>query len=114
MSLIKYDIGVRVQALTLYDYGAKPSEILDQTGISESSLKHWKRVSRERGFNLVASSYIIAQYVADAPRSGRPTIIRDEAQRKIIKVLEKKDTTCQYSIAELIAKSRVKASTSIV
>ena len=114
MSPINYDVGVRVQALTLYEYGVTPSEIFDWIGVTESSIKRWKRVSRERGFNPVVSSHILAQYIVDAPRSGRPTVLQDEAQKKIIKLLEKNDTTRQYSVAELTAKSGVKASASTV
>ena len=39
MSPINYDVGVRVQALTLYEYGVSAEEIDKWIGVSESSLK---------------------------------------------------------------------------
>ena len=109
MSPTNYDIGVRVQALTLSNYRVKPKEIFNWIKVSESSLKRWKRIAKERGFNPLVSSHILAQYVADAPRTGRPTILQETAQKAILKLLKKNSTTRQYSCAELQSKARVNA-----
>ena len=102
MSLINYDIGVRVQALSLFEYSVSAKEIEKWTGVSVSSLKRWKRVLRQRGFDPQVSSHILAQYVTDAPQSGRPSVLHNEAQKTIIKLLEKNSSIRQYSAAELV------------
>jgi len=114
MSPINYDIGVRVQALSLFEYGVSAKEIEKWMGVSISSLKRWKRVSRQRGFDPQVSSHILAQYVTDVPRSGRPSALHDEAQKTIIKLLEKNSSTRQYSTAELAHKSGTSVSPNTV
>jgi len=75
MSPINYDVGVRVQALTLYEYGVSAPNIFNWIGVSESSLKRWKRLARTRGFDPLISSHILSQYLVDTPRSGRPSAL---------------------------------------
>ena len=96
-----WDIGIRIQCLTLLYYGVQIEQISQWFGPSKFSIYRWNRVAKERGFNPEVSSQILAQYVTDAPRTGRPTVLTEQVQKAILKILTKNSTTRQYSLEEI-------------
>jgi hypothetical protein len=71
-----------VQALTLVEYGrSHPKAHIngtiasEQSGISKQSVSNLRSIARERGYDPAVSTEIKAEYVADAPKSGRPPTI---------------------------------------
>ena len=111
MSTIYHDIGIRIQCLTLIFYGVPMDQVVSWTGVSRSGIYCYIRVSKERGFNPSVSSHILAQYVTDKPRSGRPTVVTDAIRTKIEATITKNSTTRQYSLKEIAEKCGVSAAT---
>lgn len=96
-----WDIGIRIQCLTLLNFGVHIDHIAAWLGPDKSTIYRWNRVAKERGFDPKQSAWILAQYVTDAKRSGRPTVLTDQVQETILKIITKNSTTRQYSLAEI-------------
>ena len=101
MSKTVWDVGIRVQCLTLLQFGVCLDDVIDWLGPSRSSILRWLRIAKERGYDPEQSSWILAQYVADAPRSGRPTVLTEAVQKLILQTISKNSTTRQYSLVEI-------------
>ena len=69
--------------------------------LKKSTIYRWQRIATERGFDPTQSAWILAQYVTDAQRTGRPTVLTDQVQKIIPEIITKNSTTRQYSLAEI-------------
>ena len=84
-----WDIGIRVQCLTLLQYKVYVDDVVEWLGLSRSSILRWLCIAKERGFDAELTSWILAQYVTDASRSGRPTVLTDAVQKLILQTISK-------------------------
>ena len=96
-----WDIGIRIQCLTLLEFGVYLDDVVDYLSPSKSIILCWLRIAKERGYDPEESSCILARYVTDASRSGRPTVLTDTVQKHILKIISKNSTTHQYSLEEI-------------
>ena len=91
------NIGQRIQALALVEYGrAHPESKLNGkiasvvSGISRQRISALRNIARQRGYDPAVSTAIKAEYVTDAPRSGRPPTIAPggDLEHEILNKLE--------------------------
>lgn len=68
----KHNVGTRVQALALVEYGIPVDKVTAWTGLSRSTIYELKAKAKERGYNPQIDKTLKIEYVVDAPRSGRP------------------------------------------
>jgi transposase len=99
------DIGARVQALTLFEVKCPIPEITAISGVSKTSIYRIKQTALERGYNPEVCRTILASFVEDAPKSGRPCKATPDVEDLIIQTISKNSTTREYSqqIANSIA-----------
>ena len=79
-------------------------------GPTKATIYRWQRVAKERGFDPKQSAWILAQYVTDKARSERPTVLTDQVQEAILKIITKNSTTRQYSLAQIAKLAKVSPS----
>lgn len=96
-----WDIGIRVQCLTLLAFGTYIDDVVEQLGLSRSTILRWLRISKERGYDIEPTGWILARYITDASRSGRPIVLTDAVQKLILQAISKNSTTRQYSLEEI-------------
>ena len=100
------DIGTRVQALTLLEIGMPVSEIIKITKVSKPSIHRLRKTALERRYAPEVCKVILAAYVEDAPKSGRPVKAIEAVEELVISTVSKNSTTCKLScqrIADSIA-----------
>jgi hypothetical protein len=68
-------------------------DIVKYLGPDKSTIYRWKRIEKERGFDPVVSSHIPVQYLIDAPRSRRPTLLTELVRMAIKQTITKNLTT---------------------
>jgi hypothetical protein len=78
------DVGIRVQCLVLLEYGVPIDMVSFITKVHKSSIYRFRRVAIQRGYDPEKSKQILLSYVADAPKSGRPTVCTQEVVEKVI------------------------------
>ena len=78
-----YDLGERIQGLTLLIAGWKAADLAKIVTLSESRIYRIQRNANERGFRPENSLIILAEYVKDKPRSGRPIKATPEIEEEI-------------------------------
>ena len=71
---VNYDVGQRIQALALAEYGVDPKVAAEAAGIKGGALavRRLQQKARKRGYDPAVSKVFKVEYVIDAPRSGRP------------------------------------------
>ena len=82
-----HDVGERIQALTLLEFGWKPSEIAKILPFSVRHIYRLRKLAIERGYNPAESRSILIQYVQDAPKAGRPLKATKEKEEEIEKTI---------------------------
>ena len=70
----------KVQALTLLEWGMPPRRVAEVTNFSARQLYRLQEMARKRGYDPSVSLVIKDEYLAVAPRSGRPRKIRPEQE----------------------------------
>src|SRR5271167_386355 len=65
----RHDVGTRLQALTLLEYGATVPYIVAVTGVSVSAIYRIRRTAVARGYDPSISKQILLKYIEDAPIS---------------------------------------------
>ena len=96
-----YTIADRVQALTLAEEGKPYAEISGITGISKSQITRLRKKARERGFDPSVSKQITMEHVQDAPRTGRPEVIDEEKEKKMLEIVQATDKSREMTVAEI-------------
>jgi hypothetical protein len=98
-----HELAVRIQALTLLFFTQMSKALICRlTGISERSLTRLRESAIKRGFNPDHDSRILAEYVEDAPRSGRPKQISAE-QEQLVLDLVTRDIAGRQKSSEYLA-----------
>ncbi|KAI1422493.1 hypothetical protein F5Y12DRAFT_619145 [Xylaria sp. FL1777] len=97
MTTPKYDIATRAQALSLHSEGCSRAYIVKKTGYTPGGLTGLIARAKKRGYTP-GKGPIRAEYVEDAPRSGRPPTKKES----IIKALEA-DPTLRGASTQTIA-----------
>lgn len=70
----------KVQALTLLGCGMPPQRVAEVTNFSARQLYRLQEMARKRGYDPSVSLVIKDEYLAVAPRSGRPRKIRSQQE----------------------------------
>ncbi|KAA6407797.1 MAG: hypothetical protein FRX48_08148 [Lasallia pustulata] len=78
-----HDVGTRIQALALVEYGVPTKVAAELTGLSIRSINRLKKTAQERGYDPEKSKVLLKEYVADAPRSGRPKTSTFEKKKAV-------------------------------
>ena len=86
-----HDDGIRLQALTMAEYGVPVAEITTITGVTKSTIYRLKKKARDRGYNPEISRALKLEYVTDNPHLGRPKQITAGKEALIVDALEKSD-----------------------
>ena len=58
-----HDVGVRVQALSLFEFGVPIAQIMDLTNVSKSTLYDLRKNAIARGYDSSTSKKILLKYV---------------------------------------------------
>lgn len=74
----------KVQALTLLEWGMPPRRVAEVTNFSARQLCRLREMARKRGYDPSVSLVIKDEYLAVAPRSGRPKKIRPEKEGTLL------------------------------
>ena len=101
LKLKNYSVADRVQALTLAEEGKRYAEISSITGMSSSQITRLRRKARERGFDPSVSKQITVDHVQDAPRSGRPEVIDEEKEKKMLEIVRATHESREMTAAEI-------------
>ena len=102
------DIGTRIQALTLLEYGVHWAEIVEITDVSKSAIYRLRTTAKTRGYKPEEDKRILKEYVTDAPRLGRPAKATEDVKQQVVKIISQNSTTRSLStqaIANLLASS---------
>jgi hypothetical protein len=99
---VNHDLGQRLQALALAEFGVAQTVVTEITGLSRSSVSRLKKQARERGYDPSVSRALKLEYVEDAPRSGRPPIPK-ETEDAILEKLANGNRNVREMPAGLIA-----------
>ena len=70
-------------------------------GCPKSQITRLRQKARERGYDPLVSKQIKAEHVEDAPRSGRPEVIDEEKEKKVLDIVRATHESREMSIAEL-------------
>ncbi|KAK5634103.1 hypothetical protein RRF57_009817 [Xylaria bambusicola] len=98
----EFDLATRSQALALHSEGYSRAVICEKTGYSPGGLANLITKAKKRGYQP-GQGAIIAQYVEDKPRKGRPVKLTPEKMDEITKAFES-DPSLRKLPAEEIAK----------
>jgi hypothetical protein len=85
------DLGQRLQALTLAEYGVKRKDVALISGISESSISKLCQKARTRGYDPAVSKQLLLEYVDDGKRAGRPLLGGEDGGKAAIEKLISRD-----------------------
>ncbi|KAL9606861.1 MAG: hypothetical protein Q9167_008147, partial [Letrouitia subvulpina] len=72
---VNHDLGTRIQALSLAEYGLPHQTVTAITGVSRWGISRLRKQAIERGYNPDISKRLLLEYVEDKPRSGRPHVV---------------------------------------
>ena len=95
----------------LYTAGIPIPAICHKYGVTPSAIYRWARITRKGGWDPVSNPIIIAEYLEDAPRSGRPTVQAWERTQKLIREVTGSKEGRNLSLQSLGAKIGVSART---
>jgi Transposase/Homeodomain-like domain len=102
-----YDIGTRIQALTLLQEQKPVWQIAQICRMDETTVRRIRKRAIERGWDEENKALILMDHVTDAPRSGRPPLSQEICD-EVIKVVTKNSTTRMYScqnIADVVSEN---------
>lgn len=69
----------KIQALTLVEFGGKSLREAERISkVSARQIKRYQEKARSLGFNVVDNPVLKDEYVAEAPRKGRPKVCAEE------------------------------------
>ncbi|KAI0402189.1 hypothetical protein F4802DRAFT_378146 [Xylaria palmicola] len=97
----EFDLGVRLQALTLHSIGYTRAKIIEETGYSAGGLCGLLAKARKRGYKP-GGGPILREYVETEPRKGRPPKLTPDRTSKIVAVLTS-DKACRKFSSQKLA-----------
>ena len=66
------EVGTRLQALALAEYGIKPKDVRALTRQSEATISRLRKKAYDRGYDPTVTKLLFLKYATDRERSGRP------------------------------------------
>ncbi|KAI0186192.1 hypothetical protein EV127DRAFT_346780, partial [Xylaria flabelliformis] len=99
----EFDLGKRLQALTLHSEGYSRNQIIEKTGYSPSGLSYLLTTAKKRGYKP-GEGLILREYVDNEVGRGRKPILTDEHKQNIVKVLTTDKASRKFSAQELADK----------
>ncbi|KAI0424410.1 hypothetical protein F5Y09DRAFT_324472 [Xylaria sp. FL1042] len=97
----EFDLGIRIQALTLHSEGYSRASIIEKTGYSPGGLSTLITKAKKRGYQP-GQGPILREYVDSEPRKGRPPKLTPATKEKIITTLTS-DKACRAFTAQELA-----------
>ncbi|KAI1758365.1 hypothetical protein F4782DRAFT_477741 [Xylaria castorea] len=95
----EFDLGTRIQALTLHSEGYSRSAITEKTGYTLSGLCYLINKAKKRGYK--PGGLILREYADTAAGKGRPPIINDERKQKIAAILTSEQACRKFTTQQL-------------
>ena len=108
---VNHDPGTRLQALALAEAGCKTYQAI--TKVSRQSVSRYRKIAIQRGYNPDVSKKLKLEYVTDAPRSGRPTIITPELEAVVLAAVRKNRNSREKTSFTLGFEQGISASTAL-
>lgn len=99
----EFDLGTRLQALTLHSEGIPRRQILEKTGYSDSGFQNLLNKAKKNGYKP-GQGPILRQYAETAPRKGRPSIMTAERKAKLLEILASDPAARKLSTQQLSEK----------
>jgi transposase len=110
---LQNNVGTRIQALCLLEFGVHWSQIVEITGVSKASIYRLRATAIARGYKPEEDKRLLIEYVEDAPKSGRPIKATEDVKAEVVKVISKNSTTrslTTQAIANILASSNINIS----
>lgn len=99
----EFDLGTRIQALTLHSEGYPRRLIFERTGYSATGFQGLLNKAKKRGYKP-GQGPIMREYADTEPGRGRPSIITDERKAQIFAILASDTAARKFSTQELAEK----------
>ncbi|KAI8953589.1 hypothetical protein F4801DRAFT_122107 [Xylaria longipes] len=99
----EFDLGTRLQALTLHSEGYSRAAIAEKTGYTSGGLCNLLAKAKRRGYKR-GEGPILLEYVAAEAGRGRPPILTDERKQKITAMLTSEEACRKFSAQQLADK----------
>ncbi|KAI1180818.1 hypothetical protein F4777DRAFT_173960 [Nemania sp. FL0916] len=96
----EFDLGLRLQALTLHSEGYTRAAIIERTGYTPSGLSHLITTAKSRGYEP-GGHPIYRKYVDNGSGRGRKRAVTDERKLKVLEVLTADEASLRLSIQQL-------------
>jgi hypothetical protein len=80
----QYDIAQKIHCLVLITEGFSHQEITRKPGVKQQTQSNIKKKAFQHGFRPDIDPRILAHYVEDAPRSGRPKEISTDTEEALL------------------------------
>ncbi|KAI1119464.1 hypothetical protein F5Y14DRAFT_395383 [Nemania sp. NC0429] len=103
----EFDLGQRIQALTLHSEGYPRSAISKKTGYTPGGLGYLIKAAKKRGYKP-GSGPILRHYVDNEPGRGRPPISGDR-KHKVLEILNSDPDSRKLSTQKLAEKFNAQA-----
>ncbi|KAH9204190.1 hypothetical protein DL95DRAFT_256180, partial [Leptodontidium sp. 2 PMI_412] len=84
-------LAARIQAITMLELNQTHQKIKEWTKISRTSVYRYRKTAIERGWDPSTDHRLEDHHVADAPRSGRPSVSQEVADA-VINLVTKNST----------------------
>ncbi|GAW25372.1 hypothetical protein SAMD00023353_0501750 [Rosellinia necatrix] len=99
----EFDIGTRIQALTLHSEGYSRSQIVEKTGYTTNGFSYLLTKAKKRGYKP-GEGPILREYVDTASGKGRPTVLTTDRTNKIIQIVTANSTARKFSAQDIVDK----------
>ncbi|KAI0118360.1 hypothetical protein GGR51DRAFT_214223 [Nemania sp. FL0031] len=99
----EYDLGTRIQALTLHSEGYPRKTIIEKTGYTSGGLSYLITTAKRRGYKP-GDGAILREYVDNEAGRGRKPILRDAHRRIIVEILTTDEASLKLSTQQLADK----------
>lgn len=98
-----FDLGTRIQALTLHSEGYSRAAITEKTGYTASGFCTLLAKAKKRGYKP-GEGPILLEYVAQEAGKGRPTILTDERKQRLTTILTSNEACRKFTAQQLADK----------
>ncbi|KAI1429810.1 hypothetical protein F5Y12DRAFT_338187 [Xylaria sp. FL1777] len=99
----EFDLGTRLQALTLHSEGYPRKAIIEKTGYTSGGLSYLITTARKRGYKP-GDGLILRQYVDNEAGRGRKSVLTDKQKQKIVEIFTADKASRKFSTQELADK----------
>ncbi|KAI0452136.1 hypothetical protein F5B21DRAFT_484715 [Xylaria acuta] len=99
----EFDLGKRLQALTLHSEGYSRSAIIEKTGYTPSGLSYLLTTAKKRGYEP-SNGLILREYVENKAGRGRLPLLSGDQKNKILEILTSDKASRKFSTQELANK----------